>query len=151
MLSREQAISEYIRAYPMEVPRERVEEEYRLCLLDMQHKMVYGQMSGAHHMNAIEQTQAIHDSMEELMEVAYWTVKEELVMEELLKREDFAVTAQELQVYAKELAQRQKTTLDMVKHFFGEDFKLLERDVRRQKAENWICTQMYEGEAPIGR
>lgn len=142
MISREGAIRQFVRAYDVEVPRELVEEEYRLCLMDMKHKMVYGQMVGTNSLNPMEQTQAIQDSQEELMEVAYFNVKEELVMKELMGREEFAVTAQELQDYAQTLARRQNTTMEMVRRFFGEELTLLESDVRRQKAEDWICHQV---------
>lgn len=142
MISREGAIHQFVRAYNVEVPRELVEEEYRLCLMDMKHKMVYGQMVGTNSLNPMEQTQAIQDSQEELMEVAYFNVKEELVMKELMGREEFAVTPQELQDYAQTLAQRQNTTMEMVRRFFGEELTLLESDVRRQKAEDWIYRQL---------
>lgn len=89
MISKEGAIRRFVRAYDIEVPRELVEEEYQLCLTDMRHKMVCGQMTGSHHMNLYEQAQVVQDAQEELMEVAYFTVKEELVMKALMNREDF--------------------------------------------------------------
>lgn len=142
MISKEGAIRKFVRAYDIPVPQEQVEEEYRLCMMDMKHKMVYGQMAGSHHMNAIEQAQALKDAQEELMEVAYLTVKEDLVMKDVLAKGDFSVTQEELQRYAEELAKRQSTSMDMVKRFFGEDFALLAGDVKRQKAEEWIWQQV---------
>lgn len=146
MISREGAIRKFVRAYDIPVPEELVQEEYQLCLADMKHRMVYDQMAGTLGMNPMEQAQAIQDSQEELMEVAYFTVKEELVMKALLPREDFSVTAQELRDYAQDLAQRQNTTIEMVQRFFGEDFSLLEGDVRRKKAEDWIYRQVTQAE-----
>lgn len=142
MISKEGAIRKFVRAYDIEVPRELVEEEYQLCLTDMRHKMVYGQMAGSHHMNLYEQAQAVQDAQEELMEVAYFTVKEELVMKALMTREEFSVTDQELEAYAEAMARRQNTTMDMVRRFFGDDLALLAGDVRRQKAEEWIYRQV---------
>ena len=145
MISKEGAIRRFVREYDIQVPREMVEEEYRMCMMDMKHKMVYGQMAGSHQMNPMEQAEALQDAREELMEVAYLSVKEDLVMKEVIDKGNFTVTQAELQQYAEELAKRQNTTMDMVKRFFGEDFALLVRDVKRQKAEEWICQQVNAG------
>lgn len=142
MISAEDAIRQFVRSYDIPVPQDLVEEEFRLCLMDMKHKMVYGQMTGSHSLNPIEQSQAVQDAREELLEAAFFQVKEDLVMKELMKREDFSVTAQELYDYATDLAQRQNTTMEMVRRFFGEDLALLEGDVRRKKAEAWILRQI---------
>lgn len=144
MISKEGAIRKFVREYEIAVPQELVEEEYHLCLMDMKHKMVYGQMAGSHNMNPIEQAEAIKDSQEELMEVAYFSVKEELVMKDVIAKGNFTVTQEELSSYAEAMAKRQNTTIDMVKRFFGEDFSLLASDVKRQKAEGWIYQQVTE-------
>lgn len=142
MISREGAIRKFVRDYSIPVPPEKVEAEYQLCLMDMKHQMVYGQMTGSHSLNPMEQAQAIQDAQESLMEAAYFQVKEDLVMQELMKREEFSVTTQELQTYAEDLARRQNTTMEMVRRFFGEDLSLLEGDARRKKAGDWICRQV---------
>ena len=145
MISKEGAIRKFVRAYDIPVPEELVAEEYRLCMMDMKHKMVYGQMAGTHNMNPMEQAEALKDAREELMEVAYLTVKEELVMKDVIARGNFTVTQEELQAFAEAMAKRQNTTLDMVKRLFGEDFALLTGDLKRQKAEDWICQQVNAG------
>lgn len=145
MISNEDAIRKFVRAYDIVVPEELVAEEYRLCMMDMKHKMVYGQMAGTHQMNALEQAEALKAARDELMEVAYLTVKEELVMKDVIARVGFTVTPEELQRFAEAMAKRQNTTLDMVKRLFGEDFSLLTGDLKRQKAEDWICRQVNVG------
>lgn len=142
MISKEGALRKYVQSYDIPVPRELVEEEYHLFLMDMKHKMVYGQMSGSNQMNPMEQAQALADAQEELMEAAYLSVKETLVMKDVLAKNDFSVTRDELARYAEAMAQRQNTTIEMVKRFFGEDLSLLEGDVKRQKAEQWIYQQV---------
>ena len=37
------------------------------------------------------------------------------------------------------MAKRQNTTVEEIKRFFGEDLKLLERDVRENKIREWAC------------
>lgn len=142
MISKEGAIRKFIQQYEIEVPQELVEEEFKLCILDMKHKLVYGQMTGSSRMNPLEQAQALEEAQEELREVAYLTVKEDLVMRELLKQDRFRATAEELEAYGQAMAQRQKTSMEMIRKFFGEDLHLLESDVRRQKADAWIYEQM---------
>jgi len=142
VISKEGAIRKFIQQYAIEVPQELVEEEFKLCILDMKHKLVYGQMTGSSRMNPLEQAQALEEAQEELREVAYLTVKEDLVMRELLKQDRFRATAEELEAYGQAMAQRQKTTMEMIRKFFGEDLHLLESDVRRQKADAWIYEQM---------
>lgn len=142
MISKEGAIRKFVRSYDIQVPRELVEEEYHMCVMDMKHKLVYGQMMGSHQMNPMEQAEALKDSQEELMEVAYLSVKEDLVMKDVLAKGNFTVTPEELQQHAEAMAKRQNTTIDMVKRFFGEDFSLLAGDVKRQKAEDWIYRQV---------
>jgi len=142
VISKEGAIRKFIQQYEIEVPQELVEEEFKLCILDMKHKLVYGQMTGSSRMNPLEQAQALEEAQEELREVAYLTVKEDLVMRELLKQDRFRATAEELEAYGQAMAQRQKTSMEMIRKFFGEDLHLLESDVRRQKADAWIYEQM---------
>jgi len=142
VISKEGAIRKFIQQYEIEVPQELVEEEFKLCTLDMKHKLVYGQMTGSSRMNPLEQAQALEEAQEELREVAYLTVKEDLVMRELLKQDRFRATAEELEAYGQAMAQRQKTSMEMIRKFFGEDLHLLESDVRRQKADAWIYEQM---------
>ena len=142
MISKAGAIRKFIQQYEIEVPQELVEEEFKLCILDMKHKLVYGQMTGSSRMNPLEQAQALEEAHEELREVAYLTVKEDLVMRELLKQERFRATAEELEAYGQAMARRQKTSMEMIRKFFGEDLHLLESDVRRQKADAWIYEQM---------
>ena len=142
MISKEGAIRKFIQQYEIEVPQELVEEEFKLCILDMKHKLVYGQMTGSSCMNPLEQAQALEEAQEELREVAYHTVKEDLVMRELLKQDRFRATAKELEAYGQAMAQRQKTSMEMIRKFFGKDLHLLESDVRRQKADAWIYEQM---------
>ena len=36
----------YVAAYDIEVPEERIEQEYEMVRVDMKHRMMYAQMSG---------------------------------------------------------------------------------------------------------
>ena len=63
----------------------------------------------------------------------------DLVLKEIIARENFAVTREELEVEAEAMAQRQNTSVEMIKSFFGEELAMLETDVKQRKAMDWIC------------
>ena len=135
----EEAWRAYVLSYDIEVSQEDVEEELYLIRADMKHRMMYAQMAGgeAHpfpEMELAEQTDA-------LMEAAVFEVKEPRVLKDLAARLDVSVTPAELEAEGEAIAQRQNSTLDEVKRFFGEDLALLERDVREHKIREWACGQ----------
>ena len=130
MISKEGAIRRFVEHYDMEVPPDLVEEEFQISLMDMRHRMVYAGMSGGPQLNPLEQRAALEE------------MKEELVMKELMKRDEFAVSPEELHEYAEEMVVKQNTDMEMIKRFFGEDLAMLETDVKRRKAEDWIYAQI---------
>ena len=142
MISKEGAIRKFIERYQITVPQEAVEEEYQVILMDLRHRMTYASMAGGPQLNPLEQRAALEDMKEELEQTAYYNVKEELVMKELLEKEEFAVSPEEVQHFAENMAQKQNTTMEMIQKFFGEDLSMLVQDVKRQKVEDWIYGQM---------
>ena len=62
------------------------------------------------------------------------------LLESVIAQEHILVREDELLEEAKTIAQRQNTTLDMVKDFFGADLAGLEPDVRKKKAI-WLIYQ----------
>ncbi len=141
MISREEAIRRFIIDYPIEVPEEMLDAEVELIYADMRHRMTYATMAGRSHGNPIEQEMELKEMSEDIAEIALFNVKEELVMKELMARDEFEVTAEELKERANEMARKENTTIDFIKKFFGENFEMLESDLRRRKAEDWIYEQ----------
>lgn len=135
----ENAWRAYVLAYDIEVPQEDVEEELYRIRADMKHRMMYAQMSGAETHRFPEAELA--EQTDALMEAAIFEVKETLVLKDLTKKLDIQVTAEELLAEGEAIAQRQNTTLDQVKRFFGQDLGFLERDVRENKIRAWACSQ----------
>lgn len=130
---------EYVGAYDIDVPAERIEEEYELIRADMKHRMMYAQMSGesTHLFPDVE----LADQEDELRAAALFEAKEPLVLRDLTKKLDIAVTPEELLVEAEVVAEREHSTVDELKRFFGDDLALLERDVRERKIRDWACEQ----------
>lgn len=135
----EEAWRRYVLGYDIKVPQEDVEEELYLIRADMKHRMMYEQMSGgvAHPFPEIE----LEEQADELMEAAIFEVKEPLVLKDLAKKLDIQVTPEELLAEGQAIAERQGSTLDEVKRFFGQDLAFLERDVRENKIRAWACAQ----------
>lgn len=129
----------YVLAYDIEVPEERVEEEYRLICADMKHRMMYESMAGGP--SHIFPERELAEQEDELREAALFEAKEPLVLRALTKELDIEVTPEELLAEAEAMAKRQNSSVDELRRFFGEDFGLLERDVRENKIRAWAVKQ----------
>ena len=130
---------DYVLAYDIEVPEERLQQEYELVRADMKHRMMYEQMAGgsAHIFPDAELT----EMEEELRAAALFEAKEPLVLRDLTEKFDVEVTPEELLAEAEAMAKRQNTTLDEIKRYLGDDLALLERDVRENKLREQALAQ----------
>lgn len=135
----ESAWRDYVLAYDIEVSEERVEEELALVRADLKHRMMYAQMSGGETHLFPEMELAQRE--DELRQIALFEAKEPLVVKDLAARLQVVVTPEELLTEAQALAEREGSTLDMLRRFFGEDFAMLERDVRDRKIREWALSQ----------
>ena len=137
MTNRDEKWRRFVLDYDIEVPKEIVEQEYRLVRADMKHRMMYAQMSGGEsHVFSDMELDAQDD---EIREAALFEAKEMPVLRDLAKRLDITVTPDELLAEAEAIARRQGSPVDELRRFFGEDLSLLERDVRDNKIRAWAC------------
>lgn len=138
-MDREEMIRKYILEYNIEVPEERIAEERNYIQREMRHRMQYDTLTtGAHHLFP---GQELENMKEELNQAAYYEAKYDIVIRDIIKVQNFSVTNEELKEEAISMAERQNSTVDMIKRFFGEDFAMLADDVERRKAEEWIFVQ----------
>lgn len=137
MISREDAFRRYVEQYELDVPEELVEKEIQYIRLSMRHRMQYDTLSGGGPHLFPEQELA---DWEEIQKTAYFEVKSGLVLKAVIEEQGFTAARAELEAEAEAeaMALRQKTTVDMIKTFFGEELSMLERDVKEQKAREWI-------------
>jgi FKBP-type peptidyl-prolyl cis-trans isomerase (trigger factor) len=115
-----------------------VDEEIQIVTMDIRHRMTYGNMAGQNNLNPMEQLSKIEEMDDEIHDIAYLNVKEELVMKELMDRDEFAVDQAELEAYALQMSEKENTSMELIKKFFGDDLAMLEGSIRRKKAEDWI-------------
>ena len=139
MKSKDELWREYVLAYGIAVPAERVQEEYRLICADMKHRMMYSQMSGEE--KHIFPEAELAEQEDALQAAALFEAKEPLVLRDLTGKLEISVTYDELLAEAEAIAQRQHTTVAELERFFGDDLALLERDVREAKIRDWACEQ----------
>ena len=136
-MNKEEQIRRFIMDYPIEVPEQALENELNYIRLEMRHRMRYDTLTGGpHHFNADGELEQMED---ELRQAAYYEAKYDLVIKDIMGRENFSVTRRELEEEAAAMAERQNSTVEMVYRFFGEDLAMLEKDLKRRKAEQWIC------------
>ena len=139
MDKRDEIWKSFVEAYDVDVPESAVENELEYLKLAMRHNMQYDRMTGGdvHLFPGRELAQ----QEEELHAAALFEAKEPLVLKRIIAEQGFEVAPEELEDEAVALAERQGSTIEMVKKFFGDDLKLLERDVLERKAKDWACEQ----------
>lgn len=140
MSVKEDAFRKYVEAYDIPVPEERVQNELNLIIQQENHRMQYDTLTtGRPHLNRGKE---LAERMDEMKQAAYDEVKSELVMKKILTQMNFSVSRKELEAKAAAIAERQDSSLEMVKRFFGEDLSGLERSVKEEKAIDWVYEQM---------
>lgn len=141
-MNREQKLKTYIMKYPLEVPNDMLENELNYIQLELRHRMQYDTLTGGPpHINPAKE---LADMKDELHQAAYYEAKYQLVIKDILAKQNFSITRKELEDEAIAIAQRQNSTLDMVYRFFEEELAMLEQDIKRQKAEQWILDSFME-------
>ena len=139
MTAREEAWRKYVDSYDVDVSDDAIESELEYLKLALRHNMQYDRLTGgdAHFFPQRE----LDRQEDELRAQAVFEAKEPLVLKHIIAEQAFAVTQDELEAEAEAMAERQDSTIEMVKKFFGDDLKLLERDVLERKAIDWACEQ----------
>ena len=140
MATRDGLWREFVDNYEIDVPESAIENELEYIKLDMKHRMQYDQMSGGG-MHLFPQME-LAEQEAELREAAVFEAKAPRVLKEIIAQQGITVTRDDLEAEAQAMAEREGSTIEMVKRFFGDDFAMLERDVLERKAIDWACEQM---------
>ena len=140
MAARDELWRQFVADYEIDVPESAIENEFAYITLDMKHRMQYDQMSGGG-LHLFPQME-LAEQEAELREAAEFEAKAPRVLKEIIAQQGITATRNELEAEAQAIAEREGSTIEMVKRFFGEDYALLERDVLERKAMDWACEQM---------
>lgn len=139
-MTKEQAFNQFVEAYDIEVPEERIDNEYQYFLLQTKHNMQYDTLTtGRSH---LRRGQELAEMEDELRARARLEAKTDLVMKQLLKELNPNVTEEELQARAQEISKKEGTPIDMLKLFFGQDFEGLKRDLQEEKVKEYVWKQL---------
>ena len=129
-------IEKYVRAAQIDVPKDLFEAELDLLLLEDAHRAQYNSFfTGEFKILSPEEKK---EAYEELKKIAYWNVKTELAIKQVIETEDFKVTPEDLAEAALGISQRQGVTLEQIRDFFGEELSALRRDILVKKAEDFM-------------
>lgn len=135
-------IEEYLQTHEIDVPQDLFEEELRLLLIEDAHSAQYRSFWDREFPFPSAEEKRV--AYENLKKIAFRRVKTELLTQEIIKQENFKVTAEELTEEAERIAQSQGVTMEQIKDFFGEDLAMLKRDVLTRKAEQYMRTMGSE-------
>ncbi len=142
MNERAEVLKRFVLAYDIEVPAETVENELQAIKLDLRHRRHYEALSSGDFLPYLSYLSDDLDKQEdELRELAFYEVKSELVIKEVIAELGFDASPEELEREAESIAKREQSTMELVRRFFGEDLAGLRDAVRRNKAIDWICAQ----------
>lgn len=141
-MTQEMLFSKYVEQYPLPVPREAVEQELHMLVLEEKQRIQYEMLTGsALHLSPQDE---LNEKMEALQAEALHRAKEALVLREIMALQTFTVSQEELEAEAAAIAQRQNTTVAELRRFLGEDLAMLQGDLQKRKAVAWACEQMAE-------
>lgn len=115
-------------------PEEKVEQELRTEWAGFCQTMRYRAMGGDHQMEEIDPDEWRESIRKEIIR-DYQT---ESVLKFVIEEENLSVSCEELEAAARELAEKEHTTLEMVRRFMGEDYSLMKKEVLYKKAKNFL-------------
>ena len=125
-------LEKVLEANDIEVPQDLVDEEVRMMILEMNHRMKYESLATGAHVDFTQED--MNARLEEFKAEAFKLVKTRLVLKGIIEVERLEVTKDELEEEAKAISVRQQMPVDMVKNFLGEDLELLKDDLLIRKA-----------------
>ncbi len=132
-MGEEDAIPDQIlEANDIDVPQALVDEEVRMMVLDLNHRMKYEGLATGAYISLNEDEKA--ERLETFRKAAFKLVKTRLVLRRIIEAEKLDVTEQELEEEVIALSQRQQMPAEMVKAFLGEDLTALREDLLVRKA-----------------
>jgi trigger factor len=124
----------FVEASDITVPEDLFEETVERMTLEVMHGKRYEYMANG----KIFMPEDVEQFAEEIRSLAYTQLKTQLVLEDIIKKEAFEVTTEELENEAKALAERQQMTIEAVRDFLGKELASLKDDILIRKAIDFI-------------
>lgn len=125
-------LDQILEANDIEVPQALVDEEVRMMVLELNHRMKYDGLATGAYISLTEDEKA--ERLETFRKEAFKLVKTRLVLRRIIEAEKLDVTEEELEEEAKAISIRQQVPIEMVKDFLGKDLETLKDDLLIRKA-----------------
>ena len=135
----ERIIDKLIETNDIELPSDiddEIDYVFKGTVQNMRYQNMFGAGRGAN--DGIDFEQIREDASDEVIR----EYKTEQILKSIIEQEKFDCTAKELEEAAKKIAEKQDTTLDLVKKFMGEDYSLLKGDLLKEKARDLLYDNM---------
>ena len=127
-----------LEANDFEVPQALVDNEISMMVLEMNHRMNYERLASGTFISMTPEE--MEQRLEEISAEAFTMVKTRMLLRGIIEAENLEVTQEELEEEAQAIALRQKTSIEMVKDFLGEDLGSIRNDLLVRKAIDFIYT-----------
>jgi FKBP-type peptidyl-prolyl cis-trans isomerase (trigger factor) len=129
-------IDKVLEAHDIEVPQALVDEEVRMMVFELNHRMKYEGLATGTYLSLTQDEIAVR--LEIFKKEAFKLVKTRLVLRSIIESAKLDVTEEELEEEAKAISVRQQMPIEMVKDFLGEDLEPLRDDLLVRKAIAFI-------------
>lgn len=116
--------------------QEKVEEELRAEVGGFLQNMRYRAMAGDHQLEEID----LDEWKESIRKDIIRDCRIEKILCTVIEQEHLSVSDEELKEAAVMLAEKEQTSLEMVRWFMGEDYGMLRKDVLYKKAKDFIVS-----------
>ncbi len=130
----ESLLDQIILASDISFSEEEVEQEIRMELAGFMQTMRYQAMGGNHQLEEIDLDEWKKDIRKEIIR----DLKVKTILSAVIEQEQLTVSYKELEEAAIRLAEKEQTTLEMVRRFMGEDYALLRKETLFDKAKKII-------------
>lgn len=125
-------LDKILEATDIEVPQALVDEEVRMMVLELNHRMKYEGLATGIYLSLTQDE--IAERLVFFKEEAFKLVKTRLVLRSIIESGKLDVTEEELEEEAKALSVRQQMPIERVKDFLGKDLEPLRDDLLVRKA-----------------
>lgn len=136
----EEKLQQYIEAQCLTVPQDMIENELSLLVTELQCRRRYENLAGGGPLSYSQRELEL--KMAELRVEAVHSVKTRLVIQQVIKEQHIQVSSEELELEARAIAARKDMPIEMVRGFLGDNFEMLETDLKERKAIEYICNQI---------
>ena len=120
----------------VQVPQEAVEEEAGTLAMEWAHQQQYEALRTGDFSYMFQSREA---RQKEFLAQALRRLQVQQLVDDVIAQQNIQITQEELEAEAQAMAERMDVGMDMVRSFFGDDLRMLKRDLQERKALDFLC------------